>query len=411
MPDPDKKEYCTYWILHGDCGFAQQGCRFKHEMPDRKKLREIGIMNVPRWWAEKECAFRVGGGSSGILKKGGGEVADWLKGPGLGAVRKGSSGSETTVESSKASDADGEGSESEGEGYVVVKGKNSVGVKSTVVKGDGQTGRPSPTPPARPNTPTTPQKDSTATTTTTPPAKTPDLLIDFPALIPSPASSTASFKTPTTITQSKAQTTPNAILTRSHSTTPSKVFVPRGESPAHHIAAARQHHQRIASLSRGKTVSAENKRASAPSTIVNKATASSSPASSPDVTRGRRQSQHVKSVALKSNQRAGISASKTDEKKKEAVPLTDLIEEMRQAKVKKNAGGGSAGGLLASRHAVVCGKEHEFKVVRQRKDERDEKNRGGRVEKSARATGKEKQKRDGGGEKRSVVVKGGKEKE
>jgi len=53
LPDQDKKEYCTYWIRHGGCDYMQQGCMFKHEMPDRATLAKIGIKSVPRWWVEK----------------------------------------------------------------------------------------------------------------------------------------------------------------------------------------------------------------------------------------------------------------------------------------------------------------------------------------------------------------------
>ncbi|KAK7542655.1 uncharacterized protein J3D65DRAFT_674479 [Phyllosticta citribraziliensis] len=54
QPDQSKKEYCTYWIKYGACDFTQQGCMYKHEMPDMKTLREkVGINYIPKWWAEK----------------------------------------------------------------------------------------------------------------------------------------------------------------------------------------------------------------------------------------------------------------------------------------------------------------------------------------------------------------------
>jgi hypothetical protein len=52
-PDPSKKEYCTHWLRRGECDYTQQGCRYKHEMPDLKKLREIGFREIPRWYSEK----------------------------------------------------------------------------------------------------------------------------------------------------------------------------------------------------------------------------------------------------------------------------------------------------------------------------------------------------------------------
>lgn len=60
-PDSSKKEYCTHWISRGQCDFVQQGCRYKHEMPDREKLRELGFPHgTPKWYREK-TAMSIGG--------------------------------------------------------------------------------------------------------------------------------------------------------------------------------------------------------------------------------------------------------------------------------------------------------------------------------------------------------------
>lgn len=49
----EKKVYCTYWIARGECHFAQQGCRFKHEMPNLEILEKImGRRSFPKWWLE-----------------------------------------------------------------------------------------------------------------------------------------------------------------------------------------------------------------------------------------------------------------------------------------------------------------------------------------------------------------------
>jgi hypothetical protein len=58
-PDPLKKVYCTFWIRTGECDYIQQGCIYKHEMPDLAKLKELGFKEVPRWWKEK-TGIRVG---------------------------------------------------------------------------------------------------------------------------------------------------------------------------------------------------------------------------------------------------------------------------------------------------------------------------------------------------------------
>lgn len=53
IPRKGEKVYCTYWIARGECHFAQQGCRFKHEMPDLDTLGVImGRRSFPKWWLE-----------------------------------------------------------------------------------------------------------------------------------------------------------------------------------------------------------------------------------------------------------------------------------------------------------------------------------------------------------------------
>lgn len=52
-PDPSKKVFCSHWIKTGECGYMEQGCRYKHEMPSIDRLREIGFTQVPKWWKEK----------------------------------------------------------------------------------------------------------------------------------------------------------------------------------------------------------------------------------------------------------------------------------------------------------------------------------------------------------------------
>ena len=61
LPDQEKKQFCTYWIRTGECDYTQQGCLYKHEMPDRATLESIGFRGVPRWWQERHSAFRLTG--------------------------------------------------------------------------------------------------------------------------------------------------------------------------------------------------------------------------------------------------------------------------------------------------------------------------------------------------------------
>lgn len=51
---PGNKVYCTYWVRHGECDYAQQGCVYKHEMPlDLSTLELVGHRDIPRWYREK----------------------------------------------------------------------------------------------------------------------------------------------------------------------------------------------------------------------------------------------------------------------------------------------------------------------------------------------------------------------
>ena len=57
-PDYNRKRYCTHWIKYGECNYVQQGCRYKHEMPDRETLLKIGFRGVPKWWSEERARVR-----------------------------------------------------------------------------------------------------------------------------------------------------------------------------------------------------------------------------------------------------------------------------------------------------------------------------------------------------------------
>lgn len=53
-PAPGVKEYCSYWLRHGECDYAQQGCLYRHEMPlDPPTLEKLGLRDIPRWYREK----------------------------------------------------------------------------------------------------------------------------------------------------------------------------------------------------------------------------------------------------------------------------------------------------------------------------------------------------------------------
>ena len=56
-PDQRKKVYCTYWIQNqGQCAYKQQGCMYRHEMPeDKETLNSIGLKSVPAWWRKEQA--------------------------------------------------------------------------------------------------------------------------------------------------------------------------------------------------------------------------------------------------------------------------------------------------------------------------------------------------------------------
>ncbi|KAJ5391382.1 hypothetical protein N7509_006872 [Penicillium cosmopolitanum] len=60
-----KKEFCSYWIRHGECDYQQQGCLFRHAMPtEPEALEKLGLRDIPRWYREKY-------GLSSVLQQGG----------------------------------------------------------------------------------------------------------------------------------------------------------------------------------------------------------------------------------------------------------------------------------------------------------------------------------------------------
>lgn len=63
-PDLGKKIFCTHWIKTGECAFMQQGCLYKHEMPDRETLGRIGFAAVPTWWQVRHALSTGGGGGA-----------------------------------------------------------------------------------------------------------------------------------------------------------------------------------------------------------------------------------------------------------------------------------------------------------------------------------------------------------
>ena len=60
-----EKIYCDKWVHDGVCAFAQQGCKYKHEMPmDVATQRSLGLFHgLPAWWKREHGVVDLRGGS------------------------------------------------------------------------------------------------------------------------------------------------------------------------------------------------------------------------------------------------------------------------------------------------------------------------------------------------------------
>lgn len=260
VPDANKKTHCSYWIRTGECDYAQQGCMYKHEMPDEKGLAALGFRGTPRWWLERKQAIRLGGG--GGFDSGRGEEtretvgsklkpSEWLRKQSLASTASGRSeeGSETEVESVK----------SKGSGKAVKE------VAPAVLAAVAAKAASSPKQPWAEKKITfvkkpVEQSASSASTTsseTDSPTNVGDL-IDF-EIIPGPPSLSSTTKarpmTPPTSTESSPRTTQKQPTTKiSASDAKGKeVFVPKGESKTQHFADHASRQQRSCPTLRSST--------------------------------------------------------------------------------------------------------------------------------------------------------------
>ncbi|KAF2769072.1 hypothetical protein EJ03DRAFT_374743 [Teratosphaeria nubilosa] len=242
LPDQDKKEYCTYWIRTGECDYIQQGCLYKHEMPDRATLSKIGFRTLPRWWAEKQT-----------LMQGPGEQKERTL---VGPVLKASEWLKKTKSGSDDSSSEDSGSERSSR-------KSSVSSTQETIKQDKPEEKP--TPEVKPIR-TLPSYTASPPLDRVRQASTMSDLIDFaaPTAPSSPSSIPASTQTTPCLTPANStktsprlpSTPPTPISAQTKTPTsasapapePVKVFVPRGENAEYHIAEAtkKRNHQQLA---------------------------------------------------------------------------------------------------------------------------------------------------------------------
>ncbi|KAJ5322214.1 uncharacterized protein N7506_011344 [Penicillium brevicompactum] len=61
-----KKEYCSYWLRHGECDYSQQGCMYKHEMPlTLEGITYVGLRDIPRWYRDQHGVASLAQGHRG----------------------------------------------------------------------------------------------------------------------------------------------------------------------------------------------------------------------------------------------------------------------------------------------------------------------------------------------------------
>jgi hypothetical protein len=238
------KVYCTHWIRHGECDYTQQGCRYKHEMPDRSTLASIGFRTVPRWWQEK-VAVQLG--QSAIPTVGPAmKPAEWLK------QRRSSQDSQSDDESDIELEVEAESDKESDIAAVLAKERPQPNIAATTDSA-AEDGKKTPgldheeiqellddfVPRARVIKTTETVGKSTRSMSN-------GDLIDL-----SPTTTIPCVGNLTALDLSKAHEQPSTKLplalpkpeSKQPTTPPRKVFVPAGESPEFHVADARKHAQ------------------------------------------------------------------------------------------------------------------------------------------------------------------------
>lgn len=221
LPDPEKKTYCSHWIRHGECDYTQQGCRYRHEMPDRATLLKIGFRVVPKWWAERNVVVRLpaegerGEGAAGERPFGwartGGRVLDGGDGVSSASSSRGSSVSEAASVKLTAIP-------------VVQRAVSKVTASVTKL--------------VRPIE----VKEVPTSVRVSPSGNIEVDLIDFEPLIPAPAASSPTNKAETDKATPSPASNSHSVTTSIFKTTPSpkNVFIAAGEHPLAQIANAAQ---------------------------------------------------------------------------------------------------------------------------------------------------------------------------
>lgn len=251
IPDPSKKTYCSYWIRKGECDYTQQGCMYKHEMPDMDVLRGLGFRETPEWWVQRNQAINLVGGARAGKKTVGSPTkpSDWLNRPRVPSMDSSESGGRDTLKEAAKSSTP----KLRRHPVVVSQSQNAVEyqkAQSHVEKVQDPEKKISILQRPRPQSERTASqaRDSSAVPAPHNSIASPDTddLIDFSFLEP-PSSSTVPSVTPSTSEDTSPGATPSTVKLTAALPPPTstfeKIFVPKGESKVQHLAdhAAHQH--------------------------------------------------------------------------------------------------------------------------------------------------------------------------
>lgn len=222
-PDASNKVYCAYWIRNGECDYTQQGCRYKHEMPDKAGLESIGFKSVPRWWQERTKPV--------ISSK------EWLK-------RRPSDDGSASEDSESEAEEEGEQKRSaDGQEDQAAASQEEEEVDHAPSKGAADT----------PTTGTSDKENEPAQTNSKEPrlakleikARQPSLTGDLIDLSPTSPKATLAHTVPAPAPNAEPTTTTSGIPatpgTKQCTFPTRKVFVPPGESQELHIAESRKY--------------------------------------------------------------------------------------------------------------------------------------------------------------------------
>ena len=237
IPDQEKKKYCTYWIRTGECDYMQQGCLYLHEMPDLDTLRSIGFRGTPRWWIEKTQKVRMGGVKTALTR----EKQTSPETSPASSVQDGKSTNRTNSTPPTSCNFDASSNDSETKDLSGVTMAGLIGA----------------------NPAASPSSVNSVLTQVAQPSETDDLidLDDSKVVAPSPSTSPNTVPSCTEDDREETIATKPVLEAKTEvdvkAGSPTKIFVPAGESAEVHIAQAKKRASRTLTVPSGSLKTAQ----------------------------------------------------------------------------------------------------------------------------------------------------------